>query len=244
MSADMAEPPCSQPQQQITRDRLLRSAGQLFMAEGFHTTSVDRIAAHAGYSRGAVFGTFNGKAEMGAAVLDEMYRHVTDCMRFVRVRTVEQLVSTVTTWGYLAVSRPGWIRLELSLAGPSAPARSVPLTRLISALGGWFTCAAEDIGVPATDGEEAAYVLMSTLAGLLTNYPDPTDITTGLVRQRVELVVLNTFIHYAAAELRDSGCASEVARVMPRGCVTTGRASHRADQLGPEPDVDWMETKS
>jgi AcrR family transcriptional regulator len=194
MSADMAELPRSRPQQQITRDRLLRSAGQLFMADGFHTTSVDRIATHAGYSRGAVFGNFGGKAEMGAAVLDEMYRHVTDRMRFVRVRTVEQLISTVTTWGYLAVSRPGWIRLELSLAGPSAPTRSVPLARLISALGGWFTCAAEDIGVQAADGEETAYVLMSTLAGLLTSYPDPTDITTGLVRQRVELVVLNTFI--------------------------------------------------
>lgn len=189
----MAALPRLRPEQQITRDRLLRSASELFMAEGFHTTSVDRIAAHAGYSRSAVFGSFSGKAEIGAAVLDEMYGHVTDRMRLVRVTTVEQLVSTVTTWGYLAVSRPGWIRLELSLAGPSAPTRSVPLARLISALGGWFTRAAEDIGVQAAEGEEVAYVLMSTLAGLLTAHPDSTDITTGLVRQRVELV-LKTFI--------------------------------------------------
>lgn len=194
MSADMAALPRLRPDQQTTRHRLLRSASELFMTKGFHTTSVDRIAAHAGYSRGAVLESFSGKAEIGAAVLDEMYRHVTDRMRLVRVTTVEQLVSTVTTWGYLAVSRPGWIRLELSLAGPSAPTRSVPLAQLISALGVWFSRAAEDIGVQAADGEETAHVLMSMLAGLLNSHPDSNDITTGLVRQRVELVLLNTFI--------------------------------------------------
>ncbi|OBA44154.1 MULTISPECIES: TetR/AcrR family transcriptional regulator [Nocardia] len=216
MSADTAALPRLRPEKRNTRDRVLRSASELFMTEGFDTTSVDRIAAHAGYSRSAVFGSFSGKAQIGAAVLDEMYRYVTDRMRLVRVTTVEQLISTLTTWGYLAVSRPGWIRLELSLAGPSAPNRSVPLARLMSALGGWITRAAEDIGVQAADGEETAYVLMSTLAGLLTGHPDPTDITTGLVRQRVE-IVLNTFIPH---QLNGATAATgEVAVVTPCGAL-------------------------
>src|SRR5881628_2175977 len=66
VSAEMAPSPRSRcEQQQITRERLLRSAGELFFAKGFDTVSVDRIAAHAGYTRGAVFGNFTGKAAMG-----------------------------------------------------------------------------------------------------------------------------------------------------------------------------------
>jgi AcrR family transcriptional regulator len=191
----MAAPSCSWcEQQQTTRDRLLRSAGELFLTEGFDTICLDRIATHAGYTRGAIVGIFTGKAEMGAAVLDELYRHVTERMRIVRITTADQLVTIVTTWGYRAVTRPGWIRLELSLAADAAPAGSIPLARLITALGGWLSCAAEDIGVQTAHGEEAAYVLMSLLAGLLTRHPDPAGITASLVRHRVELVLSTTLI--------------------------------------------------
>ncbi|WP_157124500.1 TetR/AcrR family transcriptional regulator [Nocardia pseudovaccinii] len=190
----MAAPTLTRAEQQrITRDRLLRTAGELFVAEGFDTTAVNRIATHAGYTRGAVSANFTGKAEMGAAVLDELYRHMTERMRIVRVTTVDHLVATVTTWGYLAATRPGWIQLELSLTASSAATRSFPLARLITALGGWLTCAAEDIGVQSHEGEETAYVLMSMLAGLVARHPDPAHITTALVRQRVELVLFKTF---------------------------------------------------
>ncbi|WP_281182415.1 TetR/AcrR family transcriptional regulator [Nocardia miyunensis] len=189
-----AAPRSRRKQRQITRARLLRSAGDLFLANGFDAVSMDRIAAHAGYSRGAVSGNFASKAEVGAAVLDELYRHVTERMRTVRITTVDQLVTTVTTWGYLAVTRPGWIRLELSLAGANAPTRSIPLARLIMALGGWFDRAAEDIGVQTASGEDAAYVLMNMLAGLIARHPEPEDITAVLVRRHVELVLFNTFI--------------------------------------------------
>jgi hypothetical protein len=131
---------------------------------------------------------------MGSVVLDELYRHAIRRMRTVRITTIDQLVDTVTTWGYLAATRPGGIRLELSLAGDAAPARSVPLERLITALGGWLSCAAEDIGVRTTCGRLAADVLMSMLAGLIVRYPDPTDLTATLVRHRVELILLETFI--------------------------------------------------
>lgn len=56
-------------QQQITRDRILRSAGELFLVRGFDTISIDRIAAHAGYTHGAVSGNVTGgKTGVGAAV--------------------------------------------------------------------------------------------------------------------------------------------------------------------------------
>ena len=194
MTADLAVPSLARTERRSTRDRLLRSASELFLAEGFGPTSLERIATHAGYTRGVVSANFAGKAEIGAAVLDELYRHATERMRFVRITTVDQLVTTVTTWGYLAVTRPGWIQLELSLAGDKASTRSIPLARLITALGGWFTGAAQDIGVQTADGEEIAYLLMSMLAGLIAQHREPTDITPALVRQRVELVLSGTFI--------------------------------------------------
>lgn len=67
---------------------------------------------------------------------DELYRHLTERMHTVRITTADHLVDIVTTWGYLAVTRPGWIRLELSLAGSNAPTGSVPLARVIAALVG------------------------------------------------------------------------------------------------------------
>ena len=56
--------------QALTRARLLDAAQDLFRREGYATTSVDRIAEAAGYSKGAFYSNFEGKEAIFLAVLD------------------------------------------------------------------------------------------------------------------------------------------------------------------------------
>lgn len=53
-----------------TRNRLIEAARELFAKEGYATTSVDRIAETAGYSKGAVYSNFDSKEAIFLEVLE------------------------------------------------------------------------------------------------------------------------------------------------------------------------------
>ncbi|MBU2963642.1 TetR/AcrR family transcriptional regulator [Citreicella sp. C3M06] len=55
---------------QRTRDRLIEAAETLFGARGYNATSLDAIAAEAGYTKGAVYANFPGKEALFLAVLE------------------------------------------------------------------------------------------------------------------------------------------------------------------------------
>jgi AcrR family transcriptional regulator len=52
-----------------TRRRLLEAAEAVFRREGYHRASLDRIAAEAGFTTGAVYSTFGSKADVMLALL-------------------------------------------------------------------------------------------------------------------------------------------------------------------------------
>lgn len=47
-----------------TRDDLLAAAEELFLDQGFHRTSLDQVAAAAGYTKGAVYSNFASKEDL------------------------------------------------------------------------------------------------------------------------------------------------------------------------------------
>jgi AcrR family transcriptional regulator len=57
-------------QQQRTRERVLEAADRLYVEQGFHATSVDQVAAEAGYSKGAVYSNFASKEDLFFAVYE------------------------------------------------------------------------------------------------------------------------------------------------------------------------------
>jgi TetR/AcrR family transcriptional repressor of nem operon len=59
-----------QPRAIETRDRILREAARLFAIKGFHDTKVDQIIKAAEVTSGAFFHHFQGKEELGFAVID------------------------------------------------------------------------------------------------------------------------------------------------------------------------------
>lgn len=52
-----------------TRRRLLEAAETVFRRQGYHRASLDRIAAEAGFTTGAVYSTFGSKAEVMLTLL-------------------------------------------------------------------------------------------------------------------------------------------------------------------------------
>jgi AcrR family transcriptional regulator len=56
-----------------TRAALLDSATRLFSSRGLDGTSVDQIAADAGYTKGAFYANFKSKEELFLVMLDEKY---------------------------------------------------------------------------------------------------------------------------------------------------------------------------
>jgi AcrR family transcriptional regulator len=60
-----------------TREELLDAASTLFARDGIQATSVEQIAAEAGYTRGAVYSNFADKDELVVALLDRRVRQST-----------------------------------------------------------------------------------------------------------------------------------------------------------------------
>src|SRR6201991_2769044 len=58
--------------QAMTRSQLIATARQLFFEDGYHPTSLEKVADAAGYSKGAVYSNFRNKDELCTAVLDEV----------------------------------------------------------------------------------------------------------------------------------------------------------------------------
>ena len=62
-----------------TRQALLDAAGEVFVERGLHRTSVEAIAARAGYTRGAFYSNFASKEELFAELLQStVYRAYRD----------------------------------------------------------------------------------------------------------------------------------------------------------------------
>lgn len=53
-----------------TRQALIVAAAEVFSLRGFHGASLDEVAEHAGYTKGAVYANFEGKDDLYLAVLE------------------------------------------------------------------------------------------------------------------------------------------------------------------------------
>jgi AcrR family transcriptional regulator len=72
-----------------TREELVDAAERLFATQGFHATSVDAVAAEAGYTKGAVYSNFASKEDLFFAV----YERRLDA----RVREFETIIDDAPT---------------------------------------------------------------------------------------------------------------------------------------------------
>ncbi len=66
---------------EVTRERLLAAAADVFFVSGYGAASVDAVAAAAGYTTGAVYSNFGGKADLFIAVLERVAEQDLAAMR-------------------------------------------------------------------------------------------------------------------------------------------------------------------
>ncbi len=68
---------------QQTRDHLLAAAAEAFAERGFHGTSLDEVAAVAGFTKGAVYSNFKNKEDLFLALFKANYDREMDALRAV-----------------------------------------------------------------------------------------------------------------------------------------------------------------
>jgi AcrR family transcriptional regulator len=97
-----------------TRSQLVATARQMFFDDGYHPTSLEKVADTAGYSKGAVYSNFRNKDELCTAVLDGV--------RTERFAEVIELVArqdrfeALRDWAERVIGDPGWTPLEAEFA--------------------------------------------------------------------------------------------------------------------------------
>ena len=83
-------------QSEATRAALLSAGRELFAAQGFAATSTEQIVQHARVTRGALYHHFKDKADLFAAVFEELSHEVGD-----QVRAGSKAGGDRGTWGHL-----------------------------------------------------------------------------------------------------------------------------------------------
>ncbi|UVS77417.1 TetR/AcrR family transcriptional regulator [Actinokineospora sp. UTMC 2448] len=100
-----------------TRERLVATARQMFLHDGYHATSLDKVADTAGFSKGAVYSNFRNKDELCLAVLDDIHAgHIEEIAALVVGKTPDGAVTALAEWAERMVGDEGWTMLEVEFA--------------------------------------------------------------------------------------------------------------------------------
>lgn len=138
-----ASPQLPPPSETDAARRILDAAYRLFVAHGYHGTSMRRIAAEAGIALGGVYNHFPGKRQLFTAVLLEYhpYREVIPAIEAAGGDTLEAAVRDAATRLLTTMrGRPDFINLMfievVEMHGENLPALfAVILPRLSAAMG-------------------------------------------------------------------------------------------------------------
>jgi AcrR family transcriptional regulator len=170
-----------------TRAQLLKTARQLFFEDGYHPTSLEKVADAAGYSKGAVYSNFRNKDELCTAVLDEVRaERLGEVLEIFAKPDTPSRIDAIRDWAERVIGDPGWTTLEVEFAAHARPNDRLR-TDLAGRLDGilqMLTTATESaetsgLRLPA---REAATILLALGVGLgLLRSIDPQIPVSGLI---------------------------------------------------------------
>lgn len=159
----------------LTRARLVETATALFLADGYNATSLEKVAAEAGFSKGAVYSNFATKHELGLAVLDRVrVQRATALLEAVKDQQgLEDRLAAFGRWAEENIGDVSWTTLEVEFAtsnrhvagiGDHLAGRRREITRLVADL---LTQQAAELGVDLpVPADELAVQLLSLGIGL------------------------------------------------------------------------------
>lgn len=104
--------------QALTRDRLVATAAELFLRDGYAATSLDKVADEAGYSKGAVYSNFRNKDELCLAVVDairaDQAGRLADAL--LGAPTLDAMLIAFQRWADATIGDVAWTDFEVEFA--------------------------------------------------------------------------------------------------------------------------------
>lgn len=101
-----------------TRSALVATARELFLRDGYVSTSLERVAVEAGFSKGAVYSNFAHKDELCLAVLDDIHAEQVEAVTaaFVSERPFGERMAAFEQWAVANMGEQRWTALEVEFA--------------------------------------------------------------------------------------------------------------------------------
>jgi AcrR family transcriptional regulator len=100
-----------------TREQLIVTARRMFVSDGFLGTSLEKVAAEAGYSKGAVYSNFASKFELGFVVIERIHDEQVSRLKaeLGATGTLDEMIDGFSRWADKSVGNEEWTMLELEL---------------------------------------------------------------------------------------------------------------------------------
>lgn len=142
----------------------------MFFADGYSSTSLEKVADAAGYSKGAVYSNFRNKIELCTAVLDEVRaERIEEVMAIIALDTPELQLKAFDDWARRVVGDPGWTSLEVEFVSNTRRNEEVRealgdrLDSIVNLMAAGIDASGVDTRLP---GHETALTLLALGAGL------------------------------------------------------------------------------
>jgi AcrR family transcriptional regulator len=181
-----------------TREELVGAADRLFTEQGFHATSLDQIAAAAGYTKGAVYSNFESKEDLFFAVYE---RRVEDGVAMAeRVLEERGAREGLRELGNAAVERRGrqngWLAVffEFWAHVVRHPEHRERFATLHGRAQAPLTAAAGEAardGAPALSAERITVAMMAMMTGLALESLVRPDIVDGALADELSRLVMD-----------------------------------------------------
>ncbi|MEU7143121.1 TetR/AcrR family transcriptional regulator [Nocardia sp. NPDC046473] len=181
-----------------TRADLIATARDLFLADGYASTSLERVAEEAGYSKGAVYSNFRTKKELGLEVIELIHATKFDEVTELLAAgdSFDEQLERFQAWAERTVGDVGWTMLEFEFATVSRddPALQAALVSSLGAVRGAVAAQVQtladtmgiELPVPA---EDAATGILSMGIGLGMQRAIDPSIPARLITDAVRLLV-------------------------------------------------------
>ncbi|HEY4428933.1 MAG TPA: helix-turn-helix domain-containing protein [Solirubrobacteraceae bacterium] len=182
------------------RDELLEAALRVFARRGYPEAGVDEIAAEAGYSKGALYWHFSGKADLLTTLLEERVDEpVRDRVGLLASAPPEQDMSVEATREFarqledereaMLLEREYW---SLAIRDPELRAGYAERqTELRNSLAAALQARARHLGAPdlTMPSEDVARIVMSIIGGLTVDeLVDPGSVRPELLGEALALI--------------------------------------------------------
>ncbi|ORA57693.1 TetR/AcrR family transcriptional regulator [Mycobacteroides franklinii] len=173
-----------------TKARLVESATQLYLRQGFAATSNEQVAEDAGYSRGAVYSNFPSKEALALEVIDRHTEQVIESYRqSLAGGSSADRLGRFQVWIEQSLSDTGWalLKIELALVARHNSTLNDELAArdrtMLDHVAGVITELYDDLGLPTESVQDLARLCVAMGQGVaIDSIKDPSSTTDWTAR--------------------------------------------------------------